>query len=272
MSNLPKLAYCRPRHADKALDALARPSACIYAGGTDLLVALTARQARVRSIRELVDIKSLEEAKGISEKNGRLRVGALVTAAELASDDLIRREAPVLAEAAWLTSSPALRRRGTVGGNITTPRSAADVATALLALDATVEWLDRRGVHESPLSEFMAAQMEKWPTARMALAVTFPKSPRSAFEKMGRRVGFSTSIVAVALAVVEDGVSLALGGMSERPVLSKEIAGAVTRGGAIGPALSHECRPPADGLATSAYRSRIAATLIERALERTGRP
>ena len=79
---------------------------------------------------------------GIVDVGDSLRVGAAVRPHTLAASRLARRVAPALAEAAAATSSPALRRRGTVGGNIVTPHPAGDVATALLALGATVEIAD----------------------------------------------------------------------------------------------------------------------------------
>ena len=130
MSDLPDLAYVRPRHLGAARAALARPGAHVYAGGTDLLVALHERRPWARFVRTLVDVKALAPARGIVARGNTVRIGALVTAAELAASPLVRRAAPVLAEAARLTSSPALRRRGTVGGNLATPHPAGDVATA----------------------------------------------------------------------------------------------------------------------------------------------
>ncbi|MBK9241181.1 MAG: FAD binding domain-containing protein [Acidobacteria bacterium] len=61
-------------------------------------------------------------------------------------------------EAAAQTSAPALRRRATVGGNITTPHAAGDITTALLALDAMVVVADRQSCDHSPLADFMSAQ------------------------------------------------------------------------------------------------------------------
>jgi len=272
MSDLPKLSYLRPRDLEEAIAALARPRACIYAGGTDLLVALTERRPWVGFVRELVDIKNLAAARGLTDLGDRLRIGALVTAEELASSALVRREVPVLAEAAVLTSAPALRRRGTIGGNVTTPHPAGDLATALLALAGTVEVIDGNVVREMSLVEFMASHTREWPRQRLVLAVKVRKCRTSAFEKLGSRSSFSRSIVAVGVSTFGDGVILALGGMNDRPFTASAAAAAVEQGGAVGAALARECRPPADALAASCYRLRLAEALIARALARTGRP
>ena len=79
--------------------------ACIYAGGTDLLVALTERRPWTCFVRDVVDIKQLDQARGIVTRGAEMRIGALVTAHELASHPGVRRQANVLAEAASLTSA-----------------------------------------------------------------------------------------------------------------------------------------------------------------------
>ncbi|MBL0172136.1 MAG: FAD binding domain-containing protein [Gemmatimonadaceae bacterium] len=63
MSDLPILSYCRPGSVEGVLHALQRRGARIYAGGTDLLVALRQRHASVRTVRVLVDIKGVGDAR-----------------------------------------------------------------------------------------------------------------------------------------------------------------------------------------------------------------
>jgi len=250
--------------------AIARPGACIYAGGTDVLVALAERRPWVRFVRQLVDVKDIREAKGLQERGARLRIGALVTADELVSHRLVRRHARVLAEAAEQTSAPALRRRGTVGGNVCSPHPAGDVTAALLALDAMVEVAGRKATREMPLVDFMQAQAEQWPRQQFILAVTVRKCRRSAFEKVGVRPAFSRSLVAVGVAAIDDDLRITLGGLRDRPFLSEAAAASIAREGGLEAVLAAECRPPVDALASAAYRLRLAATLVRRAVARVG--
>lgn len=265
-SDLPTLRYSRPRGLDEALAAIARPGACIYAGGTDLLVALSERRPWTRFVRDIVDIKQLDAARGIATRGAELRIGALVTAHELAAHPAVRRQATVLAEAASLTSAPALRRRGTLGGNLITPHPAGDVTTALLALGAMVEVADDGAVSELPLADFMTSQAQQWPRQRLILAVRVPRARGSAFEKVAARTGFSRSLVAVAVTVVGRRLQVALGGLHLRPFLATRTAAALQQGDPVSAALAAECRPPADGL--EAHRLHLAEVLIARALTR----
>ena len=267
MSVLPELSYFRPRDLREALTALARPRTSAYAGGTDLIVALSARHSWATSVHELIDIKGLDEAAGMTDLGEHLRIGSLVTSAQLASSPLVRREAPVLAQAAELTSAPALRRRGTVGGNVMTPHPAGDIATALLALDATVEVADSNGAQELRLTEVVGS---KWPRGRLILAFRVRKRRHSHFDKFALRSGFGRSLVAVALSTSKEDICVALGGMHTRPFQAVETAAAITGGTDIDAALARECRPPDDGFATRTERIKLSETLIRRALTHLG--
>ncbi len=273
-AELAGLSYVRPRTLDDAVRALSRPGAHVYAGGTDLLVALGAGAAWARDVRELVDIKSLTEARGIVQHGSAIRVGALVTAAELATSKLVQREAPVLAEAAAATSAPALRGRGTVGGNIVTPHPAGDVTTALLALDARVEVLEGGELRERALAEIFepeAAASTRNRQRPLLLGVTFTKCRRSAFEKFGSRAAFSRSIVAAGVAIVDGTSRVALGGMSARPFVARTIGMAIDHGGELDAALAKDASPANDPLAPAGYRLQLARTLVSRAIARARR-
>ena len=271
MADLPPLSYVRPRDLDEAAEAIARPGACIYAGGTDLLVALTERRPWALFVREIVDVKHLHAAKGMRRIGDRLRIGALVTMEELGSSALVRRQVPALAEAAASTAAPTLRRRGTIGGNVTTPHPAGDVATALLALRATVEVMDGALMRDMPIATFMAAQAAAWPRQQLIVAVNVATCRRSAFGKAGLRPSFSRSVVAVGVAVARGGVTISLGGMHDRPFVATAVAAAIAEGSSLRASLAVEGRPPDDGFVSPAYRLRLAESLIARTLARAGR-
>ncbi|WP_448205941.1 FAD binding domain-containing protein [Azospirillum sp. sgz302134] len=90
------------------------PHPDIIAGGTDLLQLL---KERVRTPAELIDINGLD-LRGIEEKDGNLRVGALVRMSELAADPRVRRDWPVVAKALMESASTQVRNLATIGGNL----------------------------------------------------------------------------------------------------------------------------------------------------------
>ena len=87
----------------------------LRAGGTDL----TERRKRGLHHGAVVDLSRLPELREIERtRDGGLRIGALVTVAELAADERVRLGYPGLAEAAGGLATPQIRARATVGGNL----------------------------------------------------------------------------------------------------------------------------------------------------------
>jgi len=265
-ASLPPFTYLAPASLGEALDALQAPGAVPFAGGTDLLVRLKReRREAAASPSTLVDIKCLTEAQGIVASDGGLRIGALVTAAQLAEDALVATQAAALAEAARATAAPALRRRATVGGNLCTPHPAGDVATALLALDAEVEVATPAGREYMPVESWLDRSTMVAP-ARLVLAVWIPPLSGSAFVKFGPREAFCRALVAVAVARTTQEVRVALGGVASRPVRARHAEKALAYGATLAEALARDCSPPSDEQASSHYRLLLAETLTRRCL------
>ena len=57
----------------------------------------------------------------------------------LATSELVRAEAPLLAHSAGLVGDPQIRHRGTIGGSLAHADPAADLPMALLALGGSVD-------------------------------------------------------------------------------------------------------------------------------------
>ncbi len=99
-----------------AIALLSKPATEAIAGGTDLLGEL---KARLRSPQRLVNLKTLSQLREIrySPRAG-LKIGALVTLAEIERHSVIREKFPILAQAASSAATPQLRHMGTIGGNL----------------------------------------------------------------------------------------------------------------------------------------------------------
>jgi len=105
------------------------------AGGMTLLPTM---KFRLANPSDLIDLGGVEELRGIAEEDGRLRIGASSTHAEVAASALVADRMPALAGLAGRIGDPAVRNRGTIGGSIANADPAADYPAALLALDAEV--------------------------------------------------------------------------------------------------------------------------------------
>ncbi len=113
---LPNFSYVHVKSVSEAVRALASPGARLHAGGTDLLGCL---RDGVCSADRVVSVSGVAALKGISAPAaGGLRIGALTTLAEVASNAQIVQHYPALAQAAAAVASPQLRSQGTLGGNL----------------------------------------------------------------------------------------------------------------------------------------------------------
>ena len=113
---LPNFSYVRAKSVGDAVRALAAPGARLHAGGTDLLGCL--REGVVRADK-VVSLGAVAALRGISvPATGGLRIGAMTTLAEVASNTQVLDNYPVLAQAAASVGSPQLRNQGTLGGNL----------------------------------------------------------------------------------------------------------------------------------------------------------
>lgn len=94
------------------MDEAARP----LAGGQDLLTTMKDYLTRPVRVVNLKGIRGLDSIEGDGKKG--LRVGALVTLAQLEEHAAVRRDFPGLAEAAHSVATQQIRNLGTVGGNL----------------------------------------------------------------------------------------------------------------------------------------------------------
>ncbi len=86
------------------------------AGGMDIIGLMkdyVLQPERIVALRDVGDLRGIEPT-----ADGGLRIGAMVTVAEIAADERIRANWPALAAAAGEVGTPQIRNRGTIGGNL----------------------------------------------------------------------------------------------------------------------------------------------------------
>lgn len=110
--------YIQPTSLKEANKALGEnwKDALLFAGGTDLLGLM---KDNIQAPDNVVNLKSVPGLDKIEYTPGKgLKIGALVTIADIAEHQIIREKFTVMAEAAQEVASPQLRNVGTIGGNI----------------------------------------------------------------------------------------------------------------------------------------------------------
>ena len=148
-----------PESVKEASESLARygDSAKIYAGGTELLLAM---KEGLIHFECLVNVKKIPGLDQIAQDNGSLRLGALSTHRQLERSETLQEKLPVLVEMERNVANLRVREVGTIGGNLTFAEPHADPGTLLLALDATVVAQKAGGSRDIPMTGFFVDAYE----------------------------------------------------------------------------------------------------------------
>jgi xanthine dehydrogenase YagS FAD-binding subunit len=112
--------FVRPDSANAASEALFAKGSVLKAAGVDLLDRMKERIDEPDHVVWLGDVKDADMRRidVIGDRNSSLRIGALVTIAEIAESRDVRKLFPALATAAGLAASPQIRQRATLAGNL----------------------------------------------------------------------------------------------------------------------------------------------------------
>lgn len=215
MSPLPPFSLLRPSTVAEALEALSEESLA-YCGGTELLLAMRAGLQRPTT---LVDIKRLPELSGIMVEDTCLVVGATVTHAEVVDHALVRQHVPMFAEMESAIGNARVRAQGSVGGNLCFGEPKSDVATALIALGASVSLVAADGGQRSSSVEdfIVGPYATNRKAAELLTAVRIPLRTRqqAVYAKYQTR---ERPTLGVAVASTEGRCRLVVGAVGETPM------------------------------------------------------
>jgi carbon-monoxide dehydrogenase medium subunit len=225
--------YIKPaslQHAFRILEE-SGGDAIPVAGGQSLMAGLN---MRLSAPSLLVDIGDLQELGGVSQQNGHVRLGALTRHRELLGSDTVRRELPLLAQAATHIGHVAIRNRGTIGGSLAYADPAAELPACAVALGATLVLGSAAGEREVKAEDFFKGLFETdLRVGELIVAVNFPaRAPNMSvgFAELSRRHG---DFALVGLAAVATGRSaidsarLVYFGCVDRAKVARSVSAAV---------------------------------------------
>ncbi|HYO50017.1 MAG TPA: xanthine dehydrogenase family protein subunit M [Chloroflexia bacterium] len=128
--------YVAPATLAEALAALQdNEDAKVLAGGHSLIPTMKLRLAEPSL---LVDLRKIEELRGVRSQNGHIEIGAMVTHYRLHTEAQLLEGCPLLTECAFSIGDAQVRARGTLGGSLAHADPAADLTAAILALDGVL--------------------------------------------------------------------------------------------------------------------------------------
>jgi carbon-monoxide dehydrogenase medium subunit len=272
--------YHRPATLSEA-SALARElgeDAWFLAGGTDVVPDL---KRRLRSVRHLISLATIEDLKGIRRNRDGIEIGALTTHAEVASSDLVREMLPALTDAAASIGGHQVRSQATIGGNWCGGVPCADTPPVSIVGRARAVIADGETEREVDAQDFITAPRETVLRRGEILRCIRIPAPRphsgTSFQRftLRKRLALAVASAAVALELDGDkiaGARVALGAVGPRPVVA-ESSIAVLAGNEPGEALfaeaaeaaAKDARPITDIRGSEEYRREIVRVLSRRA-------
>ena len=261
------------RLAEAASAISSERGARFLGGGTLLMRAVNEADPAIQTIVRTTD----SNLSHIAVSSGRIELGAGATMAAI----LAERELAFLHPTAGAVGGPAIRQAATVGGNLFAPSPYGDLATALLALDATVMLAGGFAQREVPIDEFFGRR-EREPSLVSAVAFKRPAAGAFRFLKVTRvhPKGISVLCIAAQLPVTSGriaGARIAYGAMGPTPLRAKTaeraLEGRALDVAGINPALAvagEGTNPTDDAIASAWWRREILPVHLRRLLLSVG--
>jgi carbon-monoxide dehydrogenase medium subunit len=147
-----------PGSVNEASELLGRfgESAKVYAGGTELLLAM--KEGLVHYER-LINIKQLA-LNEVKRDNGTIKIGALCTHHQLEISPVLQQHVPAMVRLEQNVANVRVRQVGTFGGNLCFAEPHADPGVLLLALDAKLVADKGSAQREIPAEKFFVDAYE----------------------------------------------------------------------------------------------------------------
>ena len=273
--------YLRPATIDEACALLARHAdARVIAGGQTLVPMMAMRLARPS---HLIDISRIAALKGMREDGDEIVLGAATRQVDVERSALVAARLPLLAAALpWVGHAPT-RNRGTIGGSIANADPAAEIGLVLATLGGRVTVRDANSTRTIDAHElFLGPMTTSLPAAGCLTEVRMPVWREANVgvgfhEVSARKSDFAYVSAAAQLAFDANGrcvrCAAGLGGATPVPTrlgaieiaLKGQVVDAARVRAAVTAALTG-VEIMHDAHASDAYRHRVAAALLERAL------
>jgi len=196
-----RISYIRAQSIRNAVDLLnqtgltSRP----LAGSTDLVLLL---RHKPDLCDRVVDITLIPEMHQIEQQGSSVTIGAAATFSEVIESAIIKKTAPILADACKTVGAVQIRNMGTLGGNVANAAACADSLPALVCLDASARVLTPSEEFNWTVSELvLSPNKTRIPKGGLLVSLQYtvpPEGTRGVFLKLGRRNAMAISRLTVA--------------------------------------------------------------------------
>lgn len=270
----------RAESIEEASDLLTKlDDSCVYAGGTELLLAM---KEGFLTYSHLVDIKHIDELRRLDvvKDQTELTIGATVTHRTLESDPRIREDFPLLADVEGAVGNVRVRSSGTIGGNLVFAEPHSDIAAFSVLMGGRAIASRGDGFREIAISDFIVGPFETLlEEGELLVGCTIPLPPVST--GIGyQRFAVKERPLVMAGASIELGeagsirdVGVVVAGATPRPTLHRVEAFAGDSLGQVsvvasdvGRDVAAKCDVITDLEGDEAYKRHLIAVLVKRAI------
>ena len=247
-----------------ALRAEHGDEATVLAGGTFLRILIN---QGFLAPQALLSLGAVEELRTIEVSSDQLRLGAMVTHREVERSAVVCERWPMLARAFSLVASPRVRNQATVGGVLADADYASDPPAAFAALDARAVLRSPRGERSLPIGGLVVGhyQTSIEPDELLVEVRVPPHPPRAAYRKFRSRSVEDRPCVAVAATSGSGGRRVVVGAVAGTPQSFPELCDGDPA--EVGARYGERIKPLADARGSAAYRRRVIAAEVRRAVE-----
>ena len=271
--------YKRPETIEEVFELLNQNSnSQIVAGGTDLLVKLREAES---SPDFLIDIKELDELKGIEQENNEIKIGALTTITEIKENKLIKDKLYALYQAASEFGCYEIRNRATIGGNVVHASPGAEYGVPLFALEAEVEVVGQNGIKRLPIEEFWydVGRVKLDNELLKSIIINIDKNEKSSYHRLSRVEGMDLAVVNTALVKRSDNKYRSyFGTVARTPYQNKKIDAILSKENfnkksfkKIQDIINESVSPRSSSLrASPEYKKRMVVSLLKKCLRDIG--
>ncbi len=246
------------------------------AGGQSLLVLM---KMRFDQPSHLIDLGRIPNLDSIENSNGKARIGALATHAQIARSDLTRA-VPIVGDAANGIADNQVRSRGTIGGSVASGDPSCDWPPLLHTVDATIHTMGPQGERHHDINGFVADLYETVlqtgeivtgiefdvPTGGGAYCAFKRAAPAYPTVSMGIQMSLkdSDTVEKIRVAMASVGMTPIRSITAETELTGRPLSiEAIQR--AADAAVS-DCEPVDDQRGSAEYKQQIIATLFKRAV------
>jgi carbon-monoxide dehydrogenase medium subunit len=268
--------YVRPATLDEALGLLARhgDEAKVLAGGHSLIPAMKLRLSQPKLV---IDIGRIGDLRSISERDGKIAVGALTTHYDIESSALLARSCPLLPEVAGKIGDVQVRNKGTIGGSCVHADPAGDWPAAMLALDAEFEIAGPGGSRRVSAQDFFVDILTTAvKPGEILKSIQLPVTAKTvAYVKFAQKAsGFAIAGVAAVVDKARAGIAVGITGVAAKAYRAAAVESSL-RGVELSAAtIATAAQKAADGVdplsdihASAEFRAHLARVQTKRALE-----